>query len=358
MRYPQTKGLEFEFKDITEEGEFNGHASTFGNKDEGDDIVAEGAFTKDLKRTKGKVPILADHNIREHIGYNKKAEEVKKGLAVEGKLDLNVQRGREKHSLAKMAKELGAKMGLSIGYEVVKKSFDGPVRILEEVKLHEYSFTAFPMNVRAAVGNMKGVEMCVDRPFDSVLLSLAEGAGEIPEAKLEELGDYIIAAINERNGLKAVETDADIRIELRSVTNFAVKSLEQTTLFSKESPVTVIAGHLLVYGAGENDVTAQSLRFLKADGWTKAKAIEWTRAKDFKEVDYSDIKNAVIYLPESIFTSPREMERRLRDVGGFSLSRAKAVASTAFAGLRDVEGDEEAVRQLIQTIKGLDFLPY
>ena len=276
MEHSQTKGFEFEFKTITEEGEFDGHASTFGNKDQGDDIVAEGAFTKDLKRTKGKVPILADHNIREHIGYNKKAEEVKKGLFVEGKLDLNVQRAREKHSLAKMAKELDVKMGLSIGYEVVKKSFDGPVRILEEIKFYEYSFTAFPMNVRAAVGNMKDFMVNVEDPFNSVLIAISEVGGEVSGEQLEKMSTAVVE------------------------------------LMGKHKP------------------------------------------------EPKDIKDGVpvIRLPEGIFTSPREMERALREAGGFSRSRAKAVASKAFAGLCEAGNDEAEIKQLITFIKGLDFLPY
>lgn len=344
MGYPQTKGFEFEFKTITEEGEFDGHASTFGNKDEGDDIVAEGAFTKDLKRTKGKVPILADHNIREHIGYNMKAEEVKKGLAVEGKLDLNVQRAREKHSLAKMAKELGVKMGLSIGYEVVKKSFDGSTRILEEVKLHEYSFTAFPMNVRATVGNMKGVEMCIDRPFDSALMALSglinkDAEGNLLETKLEP-----------------EETENQVSIRLKSPGLFQANSFRQITLQKDAPRVFAIIGRL----KGETTTTEQSLRFPKADGWDIPKAVKWARDHDFKTMVVDEMKDAdkepVIYLPESIFTSPRGMERGLRDAG-FSISRAKAVASTAFAGLRDAGNDEEEIVKLITFIKGLDFLP-
>lgn len=346
-----TKSFEFEFKEMDAEGSFTGHASTFGNKDAGDDIVVAGAFAKDLKRTHGgKIPILADHNIRNQIGWNKEAVEDKKGLAVKGELDLNVQAAREKHSLTKKAKELGAKMGLSIGYEAMKKDFDGPVRLLKEVKLHEYSFTAFPMNVRASVGNMKGVEMCVDNPFNSLVISMSEEIGVISEEKIEEISAILINAIKERGELKVVETDADIRIALKPVTEFITASLESTELLSKDKPVVVITGRQKVRGASDDEVTAQGLRFSKADSWTAEEALEWARGYDFKALDCDDLKKSVIYIPESIFTSPREMERSLRDVGGLSISRAKAVASEAFAGLRDVEGDDEAIKAILKSI--------
>ena len=154
----EVKSFELEIKDADSNGMIRGFASTFGNIDLGMDVVDKGAFKKSIKESKGLWPILADHNPTKQIGWNLRAEEDEKGLYVEGKLDLNVQDAREKYSLAKSAQDLGAKMGLSIGYMTVKAEPDRDkpmVRRLKELKLFEYSIVTFPMNTEAMITNMK-----------------------------------------------------------------------------------------------------------------------------------------------------------------------------------------------------------
>ena len=154
----EVKSFELEIKDADSNGMIRGYASTFGNIDLGMDVVDKGAFKKSIKETKGLIPILADHNPSKQIGWNLRAEEDDKGLYVEGKIDLNVQEGREKFSLAKTAMEAGAKMGLSIGYMTIKAEPDRDkpmVRRLKELKLFEYSIVTFPMNTSAMITAMK-----------------------------------------------------------------------------------------------------------------------------------------------------------------------------------------------------------
>jgi HK97 family phage prohead protease len=137
-----------------EEGILEGFASTFGNVDLGDDIMEKGAFKKTLSENKGIVPILADHNPSSQIGWNLEAKETSEGLWVRGQIELKTQLGQEKYALAKKALEIGAKMGLSIGYSPVKVEFntDKPgIRRIKEVKLWEYSLVTFPMNQDAMV---------------------------------------------------------------------------------------------------------------------------------------------------------------------------------------------------------------
>lgn len=154
----ETKSFELEIKDADSNGMIRGYASTFGNIDQGMDLVDKGAFKKSIKESKGLFPILADHDPAKQIGWNLRAEEDDKGLYVEGKLDLNVQAAREKYSLAKTAMENGAKMGLSIGYMTIKAEPDRDkpmVRRLKELKLFEYSIVTFPMNALAMITAMK-----------------------------------------------------------------------------------------------------------------------------------------------------------------------------------------------------------
>jgi HK97 family phage prohead protease len=154
----EIKSFALEIKDADSNGIIRGFASTFGNVDLGNDVVDKGAFKKSIRESKGLWPILADHDPTKQIGWNLRAEEDDKGLYVEGKLDLNVQAAREKYSLAKSAYELGAKMGLSIGYMVVKAEPDREkpmIRRIKEVKLFEYSLVTFPMNTEAMITNVK-----------------------------------------------------------------------------------------------------------------------------------------------------------------------------------------------------------
>jgi hypothetical protein len=145
-----------EFKALSGEGEFEGYAAIFNNVDMGNDKILPGAFEKTLKKTKGKIPILDGHCTRCQIGWNLEASEDAKGLKVHGQLNLDVGAGSDKYALAKQAKEVGAKMGLSIGYASKKSDWEGDVRLLREVKLFEYSLVAFPMNDKATVTNIKG----------------------------------------------------------------------------------------------------------------------------------------------------------------------------------------------------------
>jgi uncharacterized protein len=153
---PCYREVEFKVSDMDpKSGIIRGFASTFGNVDQGMDVVVRGAFKKTIQESKGKWPILADHNPSKHIGWNMKALETDEGLDVEGRvLTTPGSLALERYELAKMALDLGAKMGLSIGYGVVKWDVDRErpsVRMLKELRMYEYSIVAFPMNTSAMV---------------------------------------------------------------------------------------------------------------------------------------------------------------------------------------------------------------
>ncbi len=151
------KDIRLQIKDVTEAGQFEGYAAAFNNEDLGGDIIEPGAFRKTASEN-SKVPILWGHNSREVIGVNQLMLEDMKGLKVTGQLALDVQRGKEAHSLMKM----GAVKGLSIGYDPIVVDYSrmekDNIRILKEVKLWEYSVTPFPMNPEATVTVVKSME--------------------------------------------------------------------------------------------------------------------------------------------------------------------------------------------------------
>ncbi len=153
------KSFPFKLRAVGQTGEFEGYVSVFGNVDLGNDVVVPGAFKKTLAESSGgKIPILDHHDPIRQIGWNLDAREDERGLYVRGKLDLNVQLARERHSLMHMAATVGGRTGLSIGYQTVKSEPDKElpkVRRLKEVKLFEYSIVVFPMNPQAEVTRVK-----------------------------------------------------------------------------------------------------------------------------------------------------------------------------------------------------------
>jgi HK97 family phage prohead protease len=125
-------------------GVFVGYASLFGERDQAGDVVVPGAFARTLMR-KGpsNVRMLFQHDPAEPVGTWLEMRENKRGLHVMGRLDCNVQRGRELLSLL----ESGGLDGLSIGFKTVTAGRDRATatRRLIEVDLWEISLVTFPM---------------------------------------------------------------------------------------------------------------------------------------------------------------------------------------------------------------------
>jgi len=149
----------FEVKEVSESGVFTGLGSVFGNVDQGNDIVAPGAFTKSLSgwAAKGRMPaLLWQHRMAEPIGAYKSMQETSAGLVVTGQLALKTQKGGEAYELMKM----GALSGLSIGGYGVNTDYDHKkdIRTIKEFDLMEISVVTFPMNDSARVAAVKSIE--------------------------------------------------------------------------------------------------------------------------------------------------------------------------------------------------------
>jgi HK97 family phage prohead protease len=138
------------------DGLFTGYASVFGKIDSQSEIVAAGAFARTLTnwRQQGRTPaMLWMHDPTQPIGLWLSIKEDSNGLAVEGRLALGTQKGREAYELIKM----GALTGLSIGYRVITSRNDAArkARVLTDVDLFEISLVTFPANDAARVGGVK-----------------------------------------------------------------------------------------------------------------------------------------------------------------------------------------------------------
>lgn len=217
----KTFGLKLDDADHSK-GIIRGFASTFGNIDLGDDVVDPGAFKKTLQETKGVVPILADHDPLKQIGWNIRAEETEKGLYVEGKLNMDDEKARSKYNLVKQALELGAKMGLSIGYSVIKAVPDKErpsVRRLKELKLYEYSIVTFPMNTQAMVTAAKSwnTEAEKQENIDAVL-NFALERGFTKAALISALEKSYLAAESEQTDPLVIEQSLDRLLNILKTT--------------------------------------------------------------------------------------------------------------------------------------------
>lgn len=160
--------IALDVKAVTEQGEFEGYASTFGNEDQGGDIVVKGAFAKSIARGVGRIKMFRDHDRTKIIGGWVEAVENEKGLKVRGQLDLGIQLADETHLLLKK----GRLDGLSIGFRTIKHRFDQAkplVRYLEEVDLKEISIVPFGMNERALITGVKG-GLPTEREFEQFLM--------------------------------------------------------------------------------------------------------------------------------------------------------------------------------------------
>src|SRR5262245_56499630 len=104
------------------EREFEGHGSTFGNVDLGDDIVMPGAFKRSLAehREQGELPqMLGMHLPHQVAGKWLDMQEDAKGLFVRGVL-AETPLGDEMRTLLQMK----AVRGLSIGFQTKDRDFD------------------------------------------------------------------------------------------------------------------------------------------------------------------------------------------------------------------------------------------
>ncbi|MCK0148817.1 HK97 family phage prohead protease [Marivita sp. S6314] len=128
-----------------------GYASRFGQCDQGNDVVASGAYAASLKRLfdSGRaVKMLWQHDPAQPIGVWDEVREDATGLYVKGRILESVEKGREAAALV----AAGAIDGLSIGYRTKAATKDKQGRrVLTELELWEVSLVTFPMLPSARV---------------------------------------------------------------------------------------------------------------------------------------------------------------------------------------------------------------
>jgi uncharacterized protein len=148
-----TRDFKFYVKDIQPKtGTFQGLGAVYGNVDLGGDIIEPGAFTRTIKNSGGKVPLLWQHDQHEPIGIAKLSDS-KEGLVVNGQLVMESNVAQKAFALMKA----DVLTGLSIGFDTVVSEYnkEKDIRHLKELKLWEMSLVTFPMNTSARVTAVK-----------------------------------------------------------------------------------------------------------------------------------------------------------------------------------------------------------
>ena len=149
-----------EVKEITEEGRFSGYASVFDVIDDYDDVILRCAFAKSISE---KMPVMLwQHNSAEPIGVYESIREDDIGLRIEGRILLDLEKGKEAYILLKNH----AIRGLSIGYMPELWEWENRdnrrIRVLKEIDLWEVSLVTFPANPKALIDDVKSIKTIRD----------------------------------------------------------------------------------------------------------------------------------------------------------------------------------------------------
>lgn len=143
-------------KDFGEDGFFSGYGAVFGNKDSHGDIIQRGAFAKSVQQHKARgtrPKMFWQHDMSKPIGRWTDFEEDDTGLRMEGKLNMNVQQGREAYHLLK-DEDID---GLSIGYRTIREEQKDGANLLHELGLVETSVVSLGSNDQALVSAIKQI---------------------------------------------------------------------------------------------------------------------------------------------------------------------------------------------------------
>ncbi len=145
-------------KAIDADGAIEGIASGYGNLDHGNDIVLPGAITKSIEG-RASLPMLMFHDQKRPVGVWREFNETPEGLHVKGRFAMSSTAGRDAHAMTKD----GALAGLSIGYRTLRDKIVGKARHIAEAALHEISLVTIPMNGKALITSVKGIEDARDK---------------------------------------------------------------------------------------------------------------------------------------------------------------------------------------------------
>lgn len=153
---PETKVAPLELKAGGQAGAFAGYGAVFGNRDDGGDIIEQGAF-KSLRDGGDVVMILRGHDPNKIIGEATFKQDAR-GLKLDGQLyidDDDIPLARETYALMKRGRLKSMSVGFSIPKGGSKWSDDGAERTISKAELWEVSIVPFGMNRKAKITSVK-----------------------------------------------------------------------------------------------------------------------------------------------------------------------------------------------------------
>ncbi len=212
-----------EIKELQDDDAFvhiEGLASTFGNLDRDNDIIAKGAFKNTLTVRMPK--LLNQHRMDQPIGVIDQAFEAEEGLRIKARMPKDNSMVKDMLPLLKM----GALGDFSIGFNVLESdtSPDG-VRTIKEVDLWEISIVTIPANPEAKITGIKKLE------------------GEKEETK--DMDDKIVDAIK----AESISTKREFE-----------QMLKDTGLFTKKAVITLASRFKEFTAQGDLDAEKKTQR--------------------------------------------------------------------------------------------------
>lgn len=197
-----------ELKELDQEtGVIKGYGSVFGVVDSHSEIVDAGAFAQSLaehKKRGTRPKMFWQHSLAEPIGKWTSAVEDGRGLLLEGKINLEVARGREALALLKN-EDID---GLSIGYwprEFEPDAKRPSVMRLKRVDLVEVSIVSIGSNPAATVSDAKSAVMdALAASEDMARLKEILAGGELPTARELERGLKVALDLSNTQAERAV----------------------------------------------------------------------------------------------------------------------------------------------------------
>ena len=154
------KAYPLELKEVNDTGYFSGYGSVFDVVDDWDDVISKGAFEKSISK---KTPVMLwQHDSAEPIGIYESVKEDDVGLWVEGRLLMDVAKGREAYVFLKNRIVSGLSIGfVPLAYEYEQRA-GKRVRNVKDVDLWEVSLVTFPANDKARIGDVKSINTVRD----------------------------------------------------------------------------------------------------------------------------------------------------------------------------------------------------
>jgi HK97 family phage prohead protease len=206
----ETKKLGLKLSSLEDDGTFTGLLSAYGNVDGGNDVVEPGAYTKTILESGGRLVMCWQHDQKDPIGAFTMTD-TPEGLVVKGQLNLDdaVPSARRAYSMMKFLHGVGLKMGLSIGYEVIKREFKNGLRYLKELRLREGSLVTTPMNDLTWVTDVKGGGQAKDFSSSLEAIQLWSTKYQLIQALEESLMEVFYSETDAAKAIEGVDTILD-----------------------------------------------------------------------------------------------------------------------------------------------------